>query len=417
MTALRTVLLTTLATAAFAASPACAEAAPGANTGRNTDAKADQWIVVLTDPRSDRRRSRGAGGGYGGRYNYAEDPILMRLANGIASDFDLEIDTQWPVRSLAVHCVVVSIPRDVETTLDALRADERVEWVQPFNTFEGLSMAAADQAEPYQHLQSSLETLNVAPLQALLTGAGISIVIIDSGVERDHPDLEHAIVQRFDFVGEGSSAERHGTGVAGVMVAAHDNGEGISGIAPGVSLHAYRACWEVRGDGARCNSLTLSMALDRAVDAGPHILNLSLTGPKDPLLDRLVDRLLAGGALIVAAHDDESNPDARFPSPKPGVVTVASSGRPGAYELWTIIAPGDDVLTSQPGHSYDFMSGSSLSAAHVSAVLALILEAEPQVSGRDAVAHLHKSIRIVNGGASIDACMAARSIGIDIACR
>ncbi len=409
MNAPRLLLLTFLAAAALAVEPARAEVQPAVD--------ADRWIVVLTDPRSDRRRSRGAGGGYGGRYNYAEDPILTRLAEGIASDFDLEIDTQWPVRSLAVHCVVVSIPRDVETTLDALRADERVEWVQPFNEFEGLSMAAADQTDPYQHLQSSLETLNVAPLQTRLSGAGISIVVIDSGVEADHPDLEHAIVERLDFVGDGMSAERHGTGVAGVMVAAHDNGEGISGIAPGVSLHTYRACWEIDGEGTRCNSLTLSMALDRAVDAGPHILNLSLTGPKDPLLDRLVDRVLAGGALIVIAHDAEARPDARFPSPRQGVVTVASNSMPAVAGPGTIVAPGDDVLTSQPGHSYDFMTGSSLSAAHVSAVLALILEAEPQVSGRDAVAHLEKSIRAVDGGVSIDACSAALGLGYDVTCR
>ncbi|MDJ0908854.1 MAG: S8 family serine peptidase [Woeseiaceae bacterium] len=409
MNAPRLLLLTFLAAAALAVEPARAEVQPAVD--------ADRWIVVLTDPRSDRRRSRGAGGGYGGRYNYAEDPILTRLAEGIASDFDLEIDTQWPVRSLAVHCVVVSIPRDVETTLDALRADERVEWVQPFNEFEGLSMAAADQTDPYQHLQGSLETLNVAPLQTRLSGAGISIVVIDSGVEADHPDLEHAIVERLDFVGDGMSAERHGTGVAGVMVAAHDNGEGISGIAPGVSLHTYRACWEIDGEGTRCNSLTLSMALDRAVDAGPHILNLSLTGPKDPLLDRLVDRVLAGGALIVIAHDAEARPDARFPSPRQGVVTVASNSMPAVAGPGTIVAPGDDVLTSQPGHSYDFMTGSSLSAAHVSAVLALILEAEPQVSGRDAVAHLEKSIRAVDGGVSIDACSAALGLGYDVTCR
>ena len=201
------------------------------------------------------------------------------------------------------------------------------------------------------------------------------------------------------------------------MVAAHDNGEGISGIAPGVSLHAYRACWEVPGEGTRCNSLTLSMALDQAVEAGPHILNLSLTGPKDPLLDRLVDRVLAGGALIVVAHDADARPDARFPSPKQGVVTVASSSMPAAAAPGTIVAPGNDVLTSQPGHSYDFMTGSSLSAAHVSAVLALILEAEPEVSGSDAVAHLEKSIRAVDGGASIDACSAASGLGYDVTCR
>ena len=402
-------LIALLAIAAMSASPVRAEIEPGAD--------ADQWIVVLTDPRSDRRRSRGAGGGYGGRYDYAEDPILTRLADGIASDFDLEIDTQWPVRSLAVHCVVVSIPGDVENTLNALRADERVEWVQPFNEFEGLSVAMAGQADPYQHLQSSLTTLNVAPLQTRLSGAGIDIVIIDSGVEPDHPDIEHAIVQRFDFVGEGASAERHGTGVAGVMVAAHDNGEGISGIAPGVSLHAYRACWEIAGDRTRCNSLTLSMALDQAVDAGPHILNLSLTGPKDPLLDRLVARVLAGGALIVVAHDADASPDARFPSPRQGVITVASDTMPALAGPGTVVAPGNDVLTSQPGHSYDFMTGSSLSAAHVSAVLALILEAEPEVSGSDAVAHLEKSIRAVDGGVSIDACSAAYGLGYDVTCR
>ncbi len=393
-----------------------------ANAANEADqVAADEWIVVLTDTRSKRRKGWSSSVGYTGSYNYANDPKLKRLGKSVADDYGLQVEEQWPVRALNVHCVVVRISGDVRATVAALEKDRRVEWVQPMHEFEGLAIesigpAQTPRADPYRHLQSSLDTMNLAALDEGLSGAGVHIAVIDSGVERDHPDIAHALTEHHDFVGTGSGSERHGTGIAGVLVAHNRNGVGISGVAPGARLHAYRACWESDDGRTRCNSLTLSQALDRVVDASPHIVNLSLTGPRDRLLDKLVDRVLEQGAIVVVAHDGQAQADDRFPMPRPGIVTVRD-GSGAADAERGVFAPGDAVLTAQPGHSYDYMTGTSLSAAHVSGVVALMLEANPKVDVLDASAMLADSIRTSERGASIDACVAVSSAAGRLRCR
>ena len=372
-----------------------------ANGSEPADAPAaDEWIIVLKDSRSDRRRGWSSGVGYSGSYNYADDPQLRRLAKRIADDYELSVTRQWPIRALKVHCVVVRLSADRADTLDALRKDRRVEWVQPLQEFEGLGAP-----DPYRHLQRSLEIMNVEPLHASLSGSGVRIAMIDSGVESDHPDIAHALSANVDFVGRAHAGERHGTGIAGVLVAASSNGVGISGVAPSAELHAYRACWE-SGDGdTRCNSLTLSLALDHALTIQPHIVNLSLTGPKDRLLDALVSMLIGDGALVVTAHDGRRGSE-RFPTARPGVLVVHDGTGVTEPHGNAVYAPGGGVLTAQPGHSYDYMAGSSLSAAHVSGVLALLLEAEPGMAADETKAKLAASVRFTDNASSIDACEA-----------
>ncbi|MEM1439117.1 MAG: S8 family serine peptidase [Pseudomonadota bacterium] len=366
---------------------------------------ASQWVVVLDDPRPPRRRGWAGGVGYGGRYAYEVDPALQRLANAIVEAHDIAVSDQWPVRALGVHCLVVDITGEIEAVLKALRADRRVRWVQPLNDFEGLEDDAS--GDPYRKLQPALDALNLEPLARAYSGRGVTIAVVDSGVEADHPDLQHAIAERADFVGRGSAAERHGTGIAGVIIAARDNDVGITGVAPDAQLFALRACWDAEGGGTRCNSLTLSRALDRVVSLAPHLVNLSLTGPSDPLLDALVARIVEAGSIVVVA--ESSTRDARFPTHRPGIVWVRAAAD-GPTDT-ALVAPGIDVLTAQPGHAYDFMSGASIAAAHVTAVLALLHEALPRQRDAELVARLHRNTQAVAGGASVDACRAVLGAG------
>lgn len=418
MSVFRRVLLTfALAVSAVGASHALSPAAEN-----NVDTQSvDEWVVVLTDPRSPRRTGWSTGVAYTGSYDYAVDPKLRRLAKDIADKYPIVIIDQWPVRALSVHCLVVRIDGDEDETLSDLRLDDRVEWVQPLNTFEALSAeyqhaAGRRSGDPYRHLQASLERLNVAPLRAEFSGAGVRVAMIDSGVEADHPDLEHALAERLDFVGTGRVSERHGTGIAGVLIAASGNGKGIVGVAPGASLYAYRACWEAQDGATRCNSLTLSRALDHVVATRAHVVNLSLTGPKDPLLDRLVERIVHQGALVVVAYDPQSRAHNRFPSPRRGVITVRNGSGISESGYDALCAPGDAVLTAQPGHSYDYMHGASLAAAHVSGVLALMLEAEPDLAPEETLTMLSRSMRVVDNGYSVDACEAVRHLHKSVSC-
>ena len=110
-------------------------------------------------------------------------------------------------------------------------------------------------------------------------------------MELDHPDLRGRIVVARNFVdARDAVAELHGTAVAGIIGARADNGVGIVGVAPEAQLMALRACWQVPADAnaAVCSSFTLAKALQFAIDNNARVINLSLGGPRDRLLERLV---------------------------------------------------------------------------------------------------------------------------------
>jgi subtilisin family serine protease len=187
------------------------------------------------------------------------------------------------------------------------------------------------------------------------------------------------------------AAEAHGTGVAGVIAAAENNRLGIAGVAPDARLLALRACWDGGAQGTICDSLSLAKALHFAVDRDAQVINLSLAGPQDRLLGRLIDVAIADGATVVAAADPDL-PKGGFPASHPGVMAVGAGGEGAA-----LTAPGHDVPTTLPGGRWSLVNGSSYAAAHVSGLMALIRQREPRARGAAALVTSR-----TNG--TIDAC-------------
>ena len=143
---------------------------------------------------------------------------------------------------------------------------------------------------------------------------------------------------------------------------------------------------------------------------------MSLSGPEDPLLTRLIQRALDLGVVVVAAKNDK-NPEYTFPVSVPGVIGVSEDKLDPAKRDTIIPAPGKDILTTVPRDSYDFLSGNSLAAAHVTGVVSLLLEQRPQLSQHRIQQLLHKAVRIDNsdlapkkGMAVVDACEAITSL-------
>jgi subtilisin family serine protease len=151
---------------------------------------------------------------------------------------------------------------------------------------------------------------------------------------------------------------------------------GIAGIAPDARLMALRACWQTsaspRPQRTLCSSLTIARALQFAIEHHAQIINLSLSGPTDPLLGKLIDLALAHAITVVAAYDS-TLANGGFPASRPGVVAVAQDNlqsKPvGVYG-----APGRDVPTTEPGGKWTLVNGTSFAVAHVSGLFALMRE-------------------------------------------
>jgi subtilisin family serine protease len=211
-------------------------------------------------------------------------------------------------------------------------------------------------------------------------------------VDVEHPDLNGRVVQTVNFVEGGErtfNQDSHGTAVIGVIAAKADNHIGIFGIAPDAEIVAVKACWQ-RAPGvveAVCSSWTLAKAVDYAIGAGVRVLNLSLTGPPDPLLARLITRAVEGGITAVAAAVEGGEQAPGFPASLATVLGVLASdvhgevrGAAPVERTGLLAAPGVEILTTMPHQSFDFLSGSSLAAAHVSGITALLLEVDPRLS-------------------------------------
>jgi hypothetical protein len=336
------------------------------------------------------------------------------VARQLAADYGLDLVASWPMQALGEQCIVFSGPSGVarDRLVARLAHDPRVAMAEPLQRFRTRASLPAVAAAPplarpewndrYADLQHGLAEVELGESHRVATGKGVRIAVVDTGVDLAHPDLAGRVIEARDFVAPEASDFRddlHGTAVAGVIAARENNRLGIVGIAPDAELLALRACWQVRA-GAReaaCDSYTLAQALDYAVTARPRLLNLSLGGPEDPLLARLVRAALTRGIAVVAAADGAG--DEPFPSEIPGVLVIAAAdpaGRETGSARAALAAPGVDVLTTQPGGAYDFFSGSSIAAAHATAVAALVLERRPELSPAALVELLVRTARGAN---------------------
>lgn len=356
----------------------------------------------------------------------------QRTLSELQANYELRPLALWPMESLGIPCAVVEVPagRDPDRLAASVAADPRVESAQPVRRFRVLASPVTPppppeptpggdpHTDPYMKLQHAAQELHLESAHRRATGRGVKVAVVDTGVDFLHPDLVGRIVGARDFVHRGNggngtfTADVHGTGVAGVIAASAGNGIGILGVAPEAEVLAVKACWP-EGAGpteAACDSYTLAQGLDYAIDQGARVINLSLTGPRDPLLARLVAAALERNIVVVAARAALDDPG--FPASEAGVLAIgakpvgdlpAELGDPPP-----LTAPGVDILTTVPDEGYDFLSGSSMAAAQVTGVAALLLQNHPNLTPAEITSTLEATAHPSNphGAPVVDACAA-----------
>lgn len=320
------------------------------------------------------------------------------IAN-IQREYGFEQINGWPIDILHIYCVVMeaAVGADVTAQITRLQSDRRVKLVQPMHLFR----VHADPNDhhpndPYFSLQYGEHAAQIEQWHRRATGRGVNVAIVDTGIDRQHPDLRQRLQLARNFVDNDPNFDTdiHGTAVAGIIAATANNGIGIVGIAPEANLLALKACWQpdIRLIDAYCSSFTLAKALSFAIAQHVDIINLSLGGPDDPLLAQLLQEALARGILLVAAQ----NRDNEFPADLPGVIAVTETAdnafvsRTSIARRVALAANAGELLSTSPGGHYDFYSGSSMAAARVTGLSALMRQDQQQLTSAQLLDNLER---------------------------
>jgi subtilisin len=244
---------------------------------------------------------------------------------------------------------------------------------------------------------------------ALDAGRGVTVGVVDTGVDTVHPDLA-VTGGRNTVVGEkateyGDNGEMHGTHVAGIVAARGAAPTGARGIAPGVALRSYRVFGKGSG---QASSYAIIKAIDAAVDDGCDLVNMSLGGgaPDEATRAAVEDARMRGTLVVVAAGNGGREP-VSFPASDALALAVSAMGRTGTFPAGTpeseyvatprgrdrrnflasftnvgpeidLVGPGVAIVSTVPG-GHAAMSGTSMACPAVTGAAALVLAAAPAV--------------------------------------
>jgi hypothetical protein len=255
------------------------------------------------------------------------------------------------------------------------------------------------------------------------TGAGIRVGVVDTGIDREQPDLKNNIspLSRDMEIGRPNQTiaaeERHGTRVAGVI--AHEfNGTGTVGVAFKSTILSYRAdregSCEETGDkkGCKLPESYIARGIDAAIADGAKVINLSL-GSADgtgTLLQSALLRATQAGIIVVASAGNDATFNPEFPAQLAidsrfnGLIIAAGStdkaealssfsAKAGIAKNNFLVAPGTEIIADCGTTSCWQVSGTSFSAPHISGSLALLLQAFPSLNGSQAVDILYRTAR------------------------
>ncbi|WP_210574920.1 type VII secretion-associated serine protease mycosin [Streptomyces sp. GESEQ-4] len=261
----------------------------------------------------------------------------------------------------------------------------------------------AAHADGIRAQQWALEAMHTDEAWQTTKGAGVTVAVLDTGVESDHPDLAGNILQGKDMIGFGADRgdrawARHGTAMAGI-IAGHGhgagNGDGVMGIAPEAKILPVRVILE-DGDSARAKARNtrgnaLAEGIRWAADHGADVINLSLgddskSAHPEPAEDEAVQYALRKGSVVVASagNGGDKGDHISYPAAYPGVIAVTAVDRYGtraafSTRRWyaTVSAPGVDIVIADPDRKYYEGWGTSAAAAFVSGAVALVKAAHP----------------------------------------
>lgn len=236
-----------------------------------------------------------------------------------------------------------------------------------------------------QTLPWGIERIRADEAWVISSGSGVKVAVVDTGIDRDHPDLDGNLAGCLNFIQSWKTCEDdngHGTHVSGI-IAAENNGIGVVGVSPQAKIYALKVL-NRRGSGYLSDVIE---GLDWAVRNSIQVVNMSLgTGSDITSFREAVERVYQAGITQVAAAGN-SGPGANtviYPAKYPQVIAAAATDIENRVPSWSsrgnevdIAAPGVSIYSTYPNNRYRTLSGTSMAAPHVTGAVALRLYLYP----------------------------------------
>ena len=393
---------------------------------------------------------------------FASGRVLVKFREGLSAFSLSAAAQQFELRALSTICARLGImsyavrPGTELATIEALRLDPAVEFVEPdyfvFATPTDFvrRQSGADTKmmttetfpnDPlYSSLQWALPKINAPRAWDLARGSGVTIAILDSGVDLDHPDLAAKIVSGYDFINSDANADDdngHGTHVAGIAAAISNNALGVAGLAWDAKIMPVKVL-NTNGTGP---SSALARGICWAANHGADVINMSLSNRYlSNAVREAVDYANSKDIVSIASAGNEflKGNTIQYPAALNNVSAVAATDNQDAQAAFSntgiyvdIAAPGVDIFSTYVRNQVPVittLNGTSMAAPFVSGLAALVLSVSPDLSPSHVKAVIHDSAvdlgdpgrDVVFGYGRIDAAAALTSLdpptppGVDV---
>lgn len=323
----------------------------------------------------------------------------------------------------SLDLVRLADPSDLDQALELLNADPRVAYAEPNHRVRLASLPN----DPHLGKQWGAFAVGAPAAWVLGDAEDVIVAVLDSAIDMTHPDLVDALLPGYDFCADSACTTydndphsstndaEHGTHVAGIIAAAHDNDHATAGIAPGARILPVKVFPE--GDDTSDTyilSLAVRWAAGLPVEGVPlnpnpaHVINLSLGGPDHNItLAKAIDDAVNAGVVVVAATGNDYKPSVSFPGRMENVIGVGAlnhawdrAGFSNYGDGLDIMAPGHFILASKPGGAAWYMNGTSMATPHVAAAAALLLAHDPTLTPAQVKDHLMQTAYLPTGASA-----------------